>query len=148
MTHNAKEDKIGIITLFPQNSEKNPLIQVIKRLERESATWTIFSKKWSATFVYNATLATRPIPRFPIKKSIIYKPIVTMGYSRITNLTLFGLFCRKLRPLFSEKIGESKTESKVQRPILNKQKKKGNRTLNVFIKKYMDIRFPSNIICR
>ena len=56
---------------FSQNSEKNPVIQLIKRQEREMATWTIFCQKWSATFVYNATLATRPIRRFPIKNSII-----------------------------------------------------------------------------
>ena len=144
---------MGFITLFLQKSEKNPLIQLIKRQEREITTWTIFCQKWSVTYVYNATLATRPIRRFPIKKAIIYKPIITIGYSRFTNPTPFGPLRRKSRPSLSEKIRKVKLKvdlhqyviisqtSWTQRPILNKTEKR-QQNINVFIKKIYGYTIP------
>ena len=76
-------------------------IQQIKRQEREIATQTFLSKvPQPRLFIM---LPSNPDNwEISNKEYPLVKPIVTIGYFRITNLTPFGLFRRKSRPSFSE----------------------------------------------
>ena len=93
-------------TLFPLNSEKPLQIQLMKR----SPFRLIFVKSASATFVYNATLATRPIQRFQIKN------IHYLNQSLLSAFPVSRIRCHLVSSPGNQghhfqKIGESKTEN-------------------------------------
>ena len=113
LMHNAKEDKNRkILRSSRKTVKKKPAqIQQIKRQEREIATRTIFFVSSApATFVYNATLATRMIRRFPIKN------IHYLNQSSLLAIPVSQIRRRSVYSVGNQghhfwKIGESKTES-------------------------------------